>query len=161
MFFKRPNFSLQASQSRNNLSREEIEFLNMDHVPLEGGFDDVDGDAEDEGQFEHASVPEEDICLDSGDIISPEADVTCNDGAEYEAAGDNSDGMDDVVDTDIPALPTSPGDLEGYTLEVQWITCTPKYKIGQQPIFFLKHAKPRRSSRCCITSGTVEGGYSG
>ena len=153
MFFKRPNFSLQTSQSRNNLSREEIEFLDMDHVPLEGGFDDVDGDVEDEGQCEHASVPEEDICLDSGDIISPEADVTGNDGAEYEAAGDNSDGTDDVVDTDIPALPTSHGDLEDYPLEVQWITCTPKYNL------LPKACKPRRSSRCCITSGTVEGGY--
>ena len=112
MFFKQPNFSLQTGHSRNNLSREEIEFLDMDHVPLEGGFDDVDGDVEDEGQCEHAGVPGEDICLDSGDIISPEADVTGNDGAEYEAAGDNSDGTDDVVDTDIPALPTSPGDLE-------------------------------------------------
>ena len=112
MFFKRPNFSLQTSQSRNNLSREEIEFLDMDHVPLEGGFDDVDGDVKDEEQCEHASVPEDDICLDSRDIISPEADVTGNDGAEYEAAGDNSDGTDDVVDTDIPALPTSHGDLE-------------------------------------------------
>ena len=81
---------------------------------------------EDEGQCEHASVPGEDICLDSGDIISPEADVSGNDEAEYEAAGDNSDGTDDIVDTDVPALPTSHGDLEDYTLEVQWITCTPK-----------------------------------
>ena len=93
---------------------------------LEGGFDGVDCDVEDEAQCEHASVPEGDICLDSQDIVSPEADVTGNDGAEYEAAGDNSDGTDDVVDTDVPALPTSHGDLEGYTLKVQWITCTPK-----------------------------------
>ena len=90
---------------------------------MEGGFDDVEGNVEDEGQCEHASVQEEYICLDSGDIISPEADVTGNDGAEYEAAGDNSDGTDDVVDTDTPALPTSHGDLEDYPLRVQWITC--------------------------------------
>ena len=41
----------------------------MDHVPLEGGFDDEDGDVEDEGPCEHASVPEEDVLIPGTSLV--------------------------------------------------------------------------------------------
>ena len=42
-------------------SEKRLNSLTWTMLHLEGGFDDVDCDVEDEGQCEHASVPEEDI----------------------------------------------------------------------------------------------------
>jgi len=119
VYHRRPNFSLYCAPSRNNLSSEEREFLDQEHLPLEEGMDVVDGDGDDS-----CSTAASDDAVHVAGI-----DDDANEGADHESFAS------------LPEPPTTmPRDSpEEYPLEVQWSTGDPDFLIDQ-PVFYRKAA---------------------
>ena len=139
LFLRRPNFSLYNTPARNDLTSEERDFLDSEHIPLDDGID-IDCDGEDADATSTSS-------MDAPEMTPAHLDATPHD-AEPIFTAETTSAISSAYDpmssphgteTSLEAAATSADEPEDFPLEIQWQSTMSEYRIGQA-VYYAKHA---------------------